>query len=300
MALTTKQCYPLRVSILRTAEEQRWESGFTAWSVGSREEARLVWRPMVYEGRPALLYRWGKWEVGAQEAYRIFYESAPAAIGGERRFWICHCGRRVTVVYCPEGNVDHPDYAAVFACRHCYRLRYASQSKRKHPLERILELERELVDPTLSWRRLLEIEGQLEPLQQVLDAQLDWARRLNEKWEAQQNAPPRRRGRPSPKRDRADARAAKASERAARPKLPPGRPKEKRAYVRHKPIVLSERTSEQQAYCPKCRDRRDMVRGKPVTFENGRSAIQGKCAICKTRMARIIASSERKGVPRAA
>jgi hypothetical protein len=69
MTLTTAQCYALRVSILRTAEERHWESGFTAWSVGGREEARLVWRPMVHEGRPALLYRWGKWETGEQGVF---------------------------------------------------------------------------------------------------------------------------------------------------------------------------------------------------------------------------------------
>jgi hypothetical protein len=126
VTFTTDGCYQLLVSLLRTAAEAHWVSGSSTWSIGGEQTARLSWAQRSHEDRPMLFYRWGEWEVGEHTSYSIPYELVPAAVGGERRFWRCQCGRRVTVLYCPKGNVDHPDFAAVFACRHCYGLRYAS------------------------------------------------------------------------------------------------------------------------------------------------------------------------------
>jgi Domain of unknown function (DUF5679) len=294
MAVTTDQCYKLRVSLLRTATEKHWGSGTSKWSISGREEARLSFLLKSHEGRPMLFYQWGEWELGSP-SYGVPYEVVPANVGGVRRFWHCHCGRRVTVIFCPKGNVGHPNYTALFACRHCYGLRYASQyeSPTDRNWRRCGDLFEEWLDrttPLPRWETLTERLQTFSPFfRKLTDRTED---NLAQK-DQQSAVSPRRRGRPSPKRERADARVARAAELAARPKRPPGRPKEKRPYVRHEPIVLSARTGEPQAYCPKCRDRRPMRKGEAVVFRNGRHALQGTCRACGTRMARIVSASTR-------
>jgi Domain of unknown function (DUF5679) len=152
--------------------------------------------------------------------------------------------------------------------------------------------------PAASNRRWLQIRKQFTALLPVVQVQMEQTARALDA-QVDKLAPKRKaRGRPSPKKERAQLQAAKRAEREARSQRPPGRPKEKRSYVRQKPFVLSEKTSETQAYCPKCRDRRDLVHGEPVTFTNGRLAIQGRCAICKTRMARIVARDAESALAR--
>jgi hypothetical protein len=72
-------------------------------------------------GRVILNYRQrdhgGEWQ---DESYPVHLDTTPCHMGSERHWFLCPargCGRRVAVLY----------GGAIFACRHCYRLAYASQ-----------------------------------------------------------------------------------------------------------------------------------------------------------------------------
>src|SRR6476469_6883780 len=61
---------------------------------------------------------------------RVAIEWTPCRFGGERPWFVCsvtandvNCGRRVTKLY---------GVGRLFACRHCYRLVYASQQESAH------------------------------------------------------------------------------------------------------------------------------------------------------------------------
>jgi hypothetical protein len=61
---------------------------------------------------------------------RVAITWTPCRFGGERPWFVCsvaangvYCGRRVTKLYGAE---------RLFACRHCYRLAYASQQESAH------------------------------------------------------------------------------------------------------------------------------------------------------------------------
>lgn len=64
-----------------------------------------------------------------QGSYRIGIHRTACHLGGHRVWWRCPaagCGRRVAVLYASNG--------AIFACRYCHHLNYASQ--RKSPYDR--------------------------------------------------------------------------------------------------------------------------------------------------------------------
>ena len=72
------------------------------------------------EDRVILMYRHregaGDWK---DEQYSVLIERTSCALGGARPWFICPavgCGRRVAILY----------GGAIFACRHCHRLAYAS------------------------------------------------------------------------------------------------------------------------------------------------------------------------------
>lgn len=284
--LTTADCYAFTVSALERAKREGWMSASTTWT-GYASKVTLSWIVNPGESGPLIAYHWGiEWPAGKHTALVFYYDSVPTAVGGTRCLLLCpHCSRHVNALYCPAGNVLQQQQAYLL-CRHCWGLTYESRQKRRNALERIFECWAELRSPNLSDKRWMEIERKLEPLLPALDLESEKVNQILEKL----NAPdgPRPRGRPSPKKQRAEARAVKRAERAARPKRPPGRPKEKQCYVRKQPLKISERTSEMQAYCPKCRDRRELENEKPVRFSNGRAAVQGTCSTCGTKMARIV------------
>jgi len=59
------------------------------------------------------------------EEYPIRLEWTPCTYGGQRAWFICparECGKRVAILY----------GGGIFACRHCYRLAYASQREDAH------------------------------------------------------------------------------------------------------------------------------------------------------------------------
>lgn len=284
--LTTTDCYAFTVDKLQQAKREGWTNASTTWT-GYASKVTLSWIMNPGESRPLIAYHWGtEWPAGKHTSLVFYYDSVPTAIGGTRCFLVCpHCARRVNALYCPKGNALQEKQAYLF-CRHCWRLTYESRQKRRNALERIFEFWEELRSPNLSDKRWMEIERKLEPLLPALDLESEKVDQILEQFMAP--AQPRSRGRPSPKKQRAEARAAKRAERAARPQRPPGRPKEKQSYVRKQPFKISERTSEMQAYCPKCRDRRELKNGKPVRFSNGRPAMQGTCSTCGTKTARIV------------
>ncbi len=79
-------------------------------------------------GRIILTYRHrhhgGDWQ---DESYPIYLDTTPCHLGGERHWFRCPaggCNRRVAILY----------GGAIFACRHCHRLVYASQ--RQKPWDR--------------------------------------------------------------------------------------------------------------------------------------------------------------------
>jgi hypothetical protein len=117
---TTEDSTPLdirrlqRAGVLIQGQFFGWE-----WTVGGRAVANIHGRVEV--DRVILLYRHRS---GDDESWQdveqpVRFDHTPCTYGGTRRWWICpSCGRRVAVVYGP---------GRLFACRHCYRLVYASQ-----------------------------------------------------------------------------------------------------------------------------------------------------------------------------
>ena len=74
-------------------------------------------------GRVILTYRHrrggGDWN---DESYPVYLTTTPCHMGGERHWFLCPargCGQRVAVIY----------GGAIFACRRCHQLAYASQSE---------------------------------------------------------------------------------------------------------------------------------------------------------------------------
>jgi len=215
------------------------------------------------------------------QCYGIPFETVSSGIAS-RLLWRCPvqaCGRLAAVLYRPHGG-------AYFLCRHCWRITYASQCESR--LSRALRLIWQVRDRTWTARASRQWERDQERLlasAAVLETETDRSKHRRERW----NRTPRRRGRPSPKRERAEQRKAARAVRDARPRRPPGRPREKHVYTTRAPIAHTEaRGDVMQGFCPRCRDRRELVEGTPVTFRNGRNAIQGRCACCSTRMARIV------------
>jgi hypothetical protein len=241
-----------------------------------------------------LLHAWNESTVGTLSGYVAYYEESPTAIGGTRLFWRCHCGRRVTALFCPRGNLNWPGHKPIFACRHCYGLPYGSQYESKHDRmwRRYFETLDEMCDPKTPLRRWARLAHQFDTQIQPED-QADHEHFMARSWKLLAPPPTVKlpRGRPSKRTLRAMERLQSGWQPRKPTGRPPGRPREKRQYVRRNPFVLNaERKDSMQAYCPKCRDRRELADGRPVTFRNGRPALQGRCAECGTRTARIIQS----------
>lgn len=118
---TTENCRSLDVR--RWQREGVLRAGYAgSWQWSSRGEVVASIRYRVEAGRLVLLYRirehGGEWEE-VEEPVRL--ESTPCRYGGSRSWFICPiqgCGRRVAILYLGS---------RYFACRHCYRLAYASQ-----------------------------------------------------------------------------------------------------------------------------------------------------------------------------
>lgn len=274
------RCFRLEVSDLRDMVDRGWQSGALTWTLGIVDRHEHRYHRIGDAERGALLLEYDTIYHGHQRMV-LPYERTPSGYC-RRLLWRCPataCGRAVATLFRPHGG-------AYFLCRHCWSMAYDSQYESK--LDRALHW---LFDPDYAGR-LRASESQYERQLDQLRAETERSRRLLDRFDA--DRVPRRRGRPSPKRERAERRAATAAERAKRPKRPTGRPLEKRVYQRRSPLVLSERQEDRpEAYCPKCRDRRELVDEKLVTFRNGRLALQGMCAVCRSRMARIVSASER-------
>ena len=77
------------------------------------------------------------------EEYPVRLAWTPCSLGGRRPWFICPvrgCGRRVAILYC----------GGIFACRHCYRLAYASQ--REMTFDRAIRRADSIRD-RLGWER---------------------------------------------------------------------------------------------------------------------------------------------------
>ncbi|HUX01130.1 MAG TPA: hypothetical protein VMY35_09150, partial [Phycisphaerae bacterium] len=105
-----------------------------AWSRDGERIASI--NVAVNPGRIELDYRFRGWGMDDWEEVRqeIPIDWTPCRFGGQRPWFVCsvhsngrYCGRRATKLY---GG------GKLFACRHCYKLAYASQSE--NPAGRLL------------------------------------------------------------------------------------------------------------------------------------------------------------------
>jgi len=103
-----------RTNCLMPGREISW-----LWSVNDKPVASI--RVQVEVGRVVLAYRHrprgeSEWQDVEQA---VFMEHTPCTYGGTRPWWLCpSCSRRVAVLY---------GTGKLYACRHCYKLAYASQ-----------------------------------------------------------------------------------------------------------------------------------------------------------------------------
>ena len=111
----------------RTLDVRRWAregmlrpGRWAGWQWTRDGEVLASIQMCAEEGRVILIYRHrddgGDWK---DERYPVRITRTPSALGGSRDWFICPavgCGRRVAILY----------GGAIFACRHCHRLAYAS------------------------------------------------------------------------------------------------------------------------------------------------------------------------------
>jgi hypothetical protein len=104
----------------------RWFS--LAWSRDGEQVASI--KVETQRHSLTLKYQSRSWGEDWSNVQRIAVEWTPCRFGGERPWFVCsvaangvYCGRRVTKLYGAE---------RLFACRHCYRLAYASQQESAH------------------------------------------------------------------------------------------------------------------------------------------------------------------------
>ena len=124
----TKQCTDdLRMlDVRRMARDGRLTPGQSfswSWSRNGTTTANISIR--VHADSVSLEYRHqpygGEWQ---SKNYPVRLARTACNLGGERVWWHCPaagCGRRVALLYLGR--------AGIFACRHCYRLAYRSQSE---------------------------------------------------------------------------------------------------------------------------------------------------------------------------
>ena len=111
----------------RTLDVRRWARegvlrpgywGGWQWTRDGETVASIQMRPE--QDRVILIYRHRSGDVEwKDEQYPVRIVRTPCNLGGSRAWFICPavgCGRRVAVLY----------GGGIFACRHCYRLAYAS------------------------------------------------------------------------------------------------------------------------------------------------------------------------------
>ncbi|MBP1152704.1 hypothetical protein [Methylocaldum sp. RMAD-M] len=105
-----------RDRLLRSGETFAWQ-----WTRNGQEVASIQIR--VETNRLILIYRHRKNDGDWQPMeYPVYLEWTPCNYGGGRAWFLCPaagCGRHVALLYIGR--------AGIFACRHCYRLAYASQ-----------------------------------------------------------------------------------------------------------------------------------------------------------------------------
>lgn len=105
-----------RSKCLTAGRSLSWE-----WSINGKSVASISMKVEV--GRVVLAYRHrprgeSEWQNVEQPVYMA---RTPCTYGGTRAWWLCpFCGRRVAVLY---SGGKH------YACRHCYKLAYASQGE---------------------------------------------------------------------------------------------------------------------------------------------------------------------------
>lgn len=116
------------VESCRSIDVRRWAregilrpgySGSRQWTRDGEQVASIQMRAEV--GCVTLVYRMrsngGEWE---DLSYPVALDATPCRYGGARQWFRCPahgCGRRVAMLYLGD---------RIFACRHCYRLSYAS------------------------------------------------------------------------------------------------------------------------------------------------------------------------------
>lgn len=89
------------------------------WTVNSRPVADI--RVQVEIQRVVLIYRYrcGNDDIWHDVEQPVLMDHTPCTYGGTRCWWVCpSCSRRVAILY---------GHGKLYACRHCYRLAYASQ-----------------------------------------------------------------------------------------------------------------------------------------------------------------------------
>lgn len=96
------------------------------WNWTRNDETIASIQVRVQVASVVLVYRYrkngGDW---IDESYTVSIDRTQCNLGGTRPWFICPvrgCGRRVALLY----------GGAIFACRRCYRLSYASQRERRH------------------------------------------------------------------------------------------------------------------------------------------------------------------------
>jgi hypothetical protein len=115
-----------RLDVRRWAREGMLRPGYHGgwqWSRGGEVVASIQMHAEA--DRVVLTYRHssggGDWQ---DKEYPVFLERTPCTFGGTRPWFVCPargCGRRVAILY----------GGAIFACRHCHQLAYASTRRRQ-------------------------------------------------------------------------------------------------------------------------------------------------------------------------
>ena len=109
------------LDVRRWAQERMLRPGYWGGWKWTRDGETVAWiRMRAEQDRVILIYRHrsggSEWK---DEEYPVRIVRTPCNLGGERPWFICPavgCRRRVAILY----------GGGIFACRHCYRLAYAS------------------------------------------------------------------------------------------------------------------------------------------------------------------------------
>lgn len=227
------------------------------------------------------------------------------------------CGRRCRYLCAAYPGRQGGPYAGEFACRTCAGLCYAQQLEYKSAWAKGFDMVFRLQAKAALYPERLT-EGDLARAEAATMAARSFGPRLDRLLrtaEAETEAegpekprpwdvlpppvftPPKRRGRPSGKRQREQARACarivREAEKEAKPKRPRGRPKERRAYdaAGRAEGGCAGRLGPEEGYCVSCRAGRRMVEAVPFTARNGRGGVKGKCEGCGRGLYRLGAMS---------